>query len=70
MSIHLHVGLPVKGFPLAIRQMGIVVLWQAGFDHEEIAAQVSLHPSRVASVLDLVREKTGALRPAHPEAMR
>lgn len=70
MSIHLHVGSPATGFPSAIKQLGIVALWQAGFDHDEIGAQVSLHPSRVAKVLDLVREKTGALRPAHPEAMR
>ncbi|WP_339760759.1 hypothetical protein [uncultured Hoeflea sp.] len=70
MSIHLYVGAPVRGFPSAIKQMGIVALWQAGFDHDEIGAQVSLHPSRVANVLDLVREKTGALRPACPETVR
>lgn len=70
MTIHLHVCSPASGFPSEIKQLGIVALWQAGFDHEQIGAIASLHPSRVGKVLDLVREKTGALRPAHPEAMR
>ncbi|KGF71173.1 hypothetical protein LL06_00845 [Hoeflea sp. BAL378] len=70
MTIHLHVGRPKAGFPPAIKQEAIVALWQAGFDHEEIGAAVSVHPGRVASVLDLVREQTGALRPAPPEKMR
>jgi len=70
MSIHLHVRQAKAGWPSTIKQLGIVALWQAGFDHEEIGAQVSIHPSRVARVLDLVREQTGALRPAHPEKMR
>ncbi len=70
MSIHLHVGTTPSGFPSEIKQLAIVALWQAGFDHDEIGAAVSLHPARVAKVLDLVREQTGPLRPAHPEAMR
>ena len=70
MSIHLHVGTPPVGYPSAIKQLAIVALWQAGFDHDEIGAAISLHPARVAKVLDLVREQTGPLRPAHPEAMR
>lgn len=70
MSIHLHVNCPAKGFPSEVKQLGIVALWQAGFDHDEIGKIASLHPSRIAMVLDLVREKTGALRPAHPEVMR
>lgn len=70
MSIHLHVGSPASGFPSEIKQLGIVALWQAGFDHDQIGAQVSLHPSRVAKVLDVVREQTGALRPVHPEGIR
>jgi len=70
MSIHLHVGGPATGFPPTIKQLAIVALWQAGFDHDEIGAAASLYPSRVARVLDLVREQTGALRPAPPEKMR
>lgn len=70
MSIHLYACDPASGFPSEIKQLGIVALWQAGFDHDEIGHVTSLHPSRVAKVLDLVREKTGALRPAHPEVMR
>lgn len=70
MSIHLYVGTPPSGYPSAIKQLAIVALWQAGFDQEEIAAQVSRHPATVARVLDLVREQTGALRPANPGEMR
>ncbi|WP_394689029.1 hypothetical protein [Hoeflea sp.] len=70
MTIHLHVCSPARGFPSAIKQLGIVALWQAGFDHDEIGVIASLHPSRVAKVLDLVRAQTGALRPQHPEVMR
>lgn len=70
MSIHLHVGSPATGFPPTIKQLAIVALWQGGFDHEEIGAALSLHPSRVAKVLDLVREQTGALRASPPEKMR
>jgi len=70
MSIHLHVGNPKAGFPSHVKQLAIVALWQAGFDHDEIAESVSRHQSTVAKVLDLVREQTGALRPAHPEKMR
>ncbi|EDQ33930.1 hypothetical protein HPDFL43_05735 [Hoeflea phototrophica DFL-43] len=70
MSVHLHVGSPARGFPSEIKQLGIVALWQAGFDHDEIGAIVSLHPARVATVLDLVRAQTGALRAAPPEKMR
>lgn len=70
MTIHLHVGSPARGFPSAIKQLGIVALWQAGFDHDEIGVIAALHPSRVAKVLDLVRAQTGALRPQHPEVMR
>lgn len=70
MSIHLYVGTPPSGYPSAIKQLAIVALWQAGFDHEEIAAQVSRHPATVGKVLDLVRKQTGALRPDRPEVMR
>ena len=70
MSIHLHVSTPPSGFPSAIKQLAIVALWQAGFDHEEIGAQISRHPATVAKVLDLVREQTGALRSEPPGIMR
>lgn len=70
MSVHLHVGSPARGYPSEIKQLAIVALWQAGFDHEEIGAIVSLHPARVARVLDLVRQHTGPLRAAPPERMR
>lgn len=70
MSIHLYVGTPKSGFPSMVKQAGIVGLWQVGMDHEEIAAAISVHPSTVAKVLDLVREQTGALRPANPGAIR
>lgn len=70
MTIHLHVCRPKAGFPSAIKQHAMVALWQAGFDHDQIGAAVSVHPARVAAVLDLVHAHTGALRPAPPEKMR
>ncbi|MCC0033780.1 MAG: hypothetical protein H6887_00780 [Hoeflea sp.] len=69
MSIHLHVGAPSLGYPSEIKQLAICALWQAGFDHDEIGAATSLHPARVAKVLDLVRQHTG-LRPVPPGVMR
>lgn len=60
MSVRLRMRRqPGKLYPPQIVQEGIVALWQAGFDHEEVGAITGCHPSQVANVLDLVREHIG-----------
>jgi len=75
MSVRLITGKPARGFPSQVKQHAIVLLWQFGYTHEQIAAAVDLHESNIARVLDLVWRHTGALRPvdAHgtgPEVVR
>lgn len=59
MSVRLTVSSRTRGYPSAIKQLGIVALWQADFDHDEIAAITGVHPAAVARVLDAVRAETG-----------
>ena len=59
MTVRLRMPRQPATFPPQIVQEGIVALWQAGFDHEQIGAVTSCHASQVAKVLDLVREHIG-----------
>ena len=51
MSVRLSIAPRPRGFPSLIKQAGIVALWRAGFDHDEIAA--------ITGVLDAVRGEIG-----------